>query len=261
MINVVIQRVKVIGVKKTIELILKRGIQSLLSLHKARLRYCRCCSRYSLYLCLGKDEEAIRCVYCGANIRYELLAHYIRTKLPFALKDAVVLEVDSGSPLSPLLNTAYVYFHTYFSIDCVHGSERGDGAICEDLTQLTFDDSSLDLIVSSDVLEHIPDIESAFRETERVLKPKGMHLFTVPTHLKTKKLAVEKNGKIIHLSEPEYHLDPLSEQGILALWHFGTSDIDRIFSTDNLQIKQLTKPEGNDRRVVWAAIKKINDRV
>jgi SAM-dependent methyltransferase len=57
---------------------------------------------------------------------------------------------------------------------------RVDGVRSEDLTGLTYADSSFDLVLSSETLEHVPDLKRAVRELHRVLAPGGSHLFTVP---------------------------------------------------------------------------------
>lgn len=51
---------------------------------------------------------------------------------------------------------------------------------CESLEALTFPDRSFDLVITQDVMEHIPDPDRAFQEIARVLKPGGAHIFTVP---------------------------------------------------------------------------------
>ena len=50
----------------------------------------------------------------------------------------------------------------------------------QDLMQLTYADASFDMVITSDTLEHVPDIDRALRETLRILKPGGMHEFSVP---------------------------------------------------------------------------------
>jgi SAM-dependent methyltransferase len=50
----------------------------------------------------------------------------------------------------------------------------------EDLTGLTFPDSSFDLVYASHVFEHIQDDESAIREVRRVLAPGGLAILPVP---------------------------------------------------------------------------------
>jgi SAM-dependent methyltransferase len=49
-----------------------------------------------------------------------------------------------------------------------------------DLTKLTFQDSTFDFIICSEVLEHIKNHSVAFSELARVLKKGGIILFTVP---------------------------------------------------------------------------------
>jgi SAM-dependent methyltransferase len=50
----------------------------------------------------------------------------------------------------------------------------------EDLARLSYGDASFDLVLTSDTLEHVPDYRRALRETRRVLRPGGRHVFTVP---------------------------------------------------------------------------------
>ena len=55
-----------------------------------------------------------------------------------------------------------------------------DGFRSEDLTRLTYSDASFDLVLTSETLEHVPDLEAALREIRRVLVPGGRHIFTIP---------------------------------------------------------------------------------
>jgi SAM-dependent methyltransferase len=49
-----------------------------------------------------------------------------------------------------------------------------------DITRLPFADASFDLVICSEVLEHIPDHGRAMNETVRVLKPGGQLVVSVP---------------------------------------------------------------------------------
>jgi len=49
-----------------------------------------------------------------------------------------------------------------------------------DVTKLPFADSSFDCIICSEVMEHIPDHEKALKELDRILKPKGTLVVSVP---------------------------------------------------------------------------------
>src|SRR3954465_11658659 len=52
-----------------------------------------------------------------------------------------------------------------------------------DLLALPFADASFDRVIASEVLEHIPDDETAMAELTRVLRPGGLAAVTVPRWL------------------------------------------------------------------------------
>lgn len=62
--------------------------------------------------------------------------------------------------------------HSYHTVD--HTVMQGDAR------NLPFEDRSMDLITMLDVLEHIPESDTALREVRRVLKQGGVYLLTVP---------------------------------------------------------------------------------
>jgi SAM-dependent methyltransferase len=189
---------------------------------------------------LSPGEEVKRCLLCGANLRYEMLADQLR-RLDLARLE--VLELDPDSPLKRLLAGAKSHVRSYYAPGVESGAVGPDGARREDITSLTFADASFDLIVSSDVLEHVGDLEAAFAETARVIRPGGMHLFTVPPRERTRRRPAD---------EPEYHSDPLDPRGILAVWDFGP-DAPAQFDRPDLKLEIAGGPEGRDRRVVWRA--------
>ena len=218
-----------------------------------QVRRCRCCELVSLHLQFGPDEEYRKCVRCTANLRYELQAEYLRDNFQTEALD--ILELDPDSCLRPMLNNGRSYTRTYFRPGHVPGTIRPDGSVMEDITRLSFPDSSLDLIVSSDVLEHVPDAAAAFRESFRVLRPGGVHVFTVPFERATIRRAVLEDNEVRHLAmPPEYHADPLDPNGILAFWHFGP-DMQQQFGETGLQFSLVKGPEGKRRSVVWTAAK------
>jgi SAM-dependent methyltransferase len=224
----------------------------LANVHRWRVRRCRCCDRITLFLSSRPSPEFRACLFCSANERYELLATEIKHRFGGDLPEKQVLELDPHSPVRHILSHARGYTRSFFDAGTPTGSKTPDGVVCQDITRLTFANETLDLIVSSDVLEHVPHLDAAFRETARVLRPGGVHLFTVPPRPKTKRRADLVDGAIRHIEAPEYHLDPLSPGGILAFWDIGP-DLPEVFQYADLKISVAYGPVGDDGRVVWMA--------
>jgi SAM-dependent methyltransferase len=61
--------------------------------------------------------------------------------------------------------------------ETMHGSTR---VRHEDHTRLSFASGSLDVVITQDIFEHIPDFREAFRESRRVLTANGCMAFTIP---------------------------------------------------------------------------------
>lgn len=99
----------------------------------------------------------------------------------------------------------------------------------QDITALRMAASSLDAVVSLDVLEHVPDYAAGLRGFARVLRPGGVLVVTVPFHDRQaghRQIArVAPDGRVEHDGPPEYHGDPLGG-GVLCFHHFGWSLLD-----------------------------------
>jgi SAM-dependent methyltransferase len=192
------------------------------------------------------------CLFCSANDRYELLAAEIKSRYGKNLATKDVLELDPHSPLRRILSSARTYTRSFYEAGRSPGFVRADGTVCEDITALSFDSASFDLIVSAEVLEHVPALDKALSESARVLKPGGAHLFTVPPGLRTRKRAEVVGGEIRHIEAPEYHQDPMSPHGILAFWDIGP-DLSEVIPCPQLNIRIVRGPAGDEGRVVWIA--------
>lgn len=102
-------------------------------------------------------------------------------------KEASILEIGcSGGPLQQRLRATG--YQAVSGIDISEtaialAQQRGiPNVSVMDGSQLAFADSSFDLVVASDVLEHIQDETRALQEWQRVLKPNGKLLVYVPAH-------------------------------------------------------------------------------
>jgi SAM-dependent methyltransferase len=86
-----------------------------------------------------------------------------------------------------------------------------------DICKSDFADDSFHVIMSCDVLEHVPDIDAALRESARILKPGGRFIGTFPflAHSdQSYRLARVDDGRIVHLVDtPIYHGNPMDLSG------------------------------------------------
>lgn len=110
------------------------------------------------------------------------------------------------------------------------GKVLAKGVTNQNLECLTFADASLDIVITSDVMEHVRLDERAHQEIYRVLKPGGLYIFTVPhnrawdeTLIRVQITDPDDPSKDIHLLEPEYHGDTNSDEGggVLAYRTYG----------------------------------------
>jgi SAM-dependent methyltransferase len=211
-------------------------------------RFCLCCQRTTRMLVdyeyASRDpggnlapnwRERLVCDGCGMNNRQRLVAHLVQQ---FALRSAhpSIYLMEQVTPIFAWVKKNLAGGEVHGSEYLGHqyrGGERIDGVRHEDVMDLSYPDASFDLIVSNDVLEHIPDPERALRECCRVLKPGGVVLATFPfwtgrdTSVARARLGA---GGIEHLLAPQYHGNPLSADGCLVFHDFGWDLLDRIRS-------------------------------
>ena len=141
-------------------------------------------------------KESCFCSRCGANLRARRLAQVIITLFPGTCPPAPARSLAEWveRPESRSLRIAEINriegLHDQLgrlprslSSDYHPGATNGsivDGVRSEDLTRLTYPDASFDLVLTSETLEHVPNLEAALAEVRRVLIPGGRHIFTIP---------------------------------------------------------------------------------
>lgn len=111
------------------------------------------------------------------------------------------------------------------------GEELRSGVVNQNLEALTFADASFDILITTDVMEHVRLDDRAHHEIHRVLKPGGVYLFTVPHEMERADTLVRVRvndpadpSADEHVLEPEYHGDANGEGGgVLSYRVYGRS--------------------------------------
>jgi SAM-dependent methyltransferase len=95
----------------------------------------------------------------------------------------------------------------------------------EDLENQKFENEVFDLVITQDVFEHLNQPEKAFAEIHRTLKKGGSHILTVPIENRFDQTVrwaeYDTKGNLIFLFAPEYHGNPVNDEGSPVFWHYG----------------------------------------
>lgn len=197
---------------------------------------------------IGVLRETVQCKQCGATMRHRFLAHALlrtigeRTGKTFStiaeishvgIGELRMLDTDAYSPISKLLRENEGYTISSFRSDREFGLLLGNRHYNVDLQKMPFTDGCFDIVMTSDVMEHVRNVGQAHSEIARVLAPGGTYLFTVPydESCETHHILVDTSGpNDVFLVPPQYHGDPITG-GILAYRVFGRGifrDLDMI---------------------------------
>jgi len=176
-------------------------------------------------------REWLQCRRCLFSNRLRATIHVLETFCRPQSSSAIYI-TEQVTPLYAVLARRYagVVGSEFLGDLLPAGACDPRGVRNESMTALTFDDGSFDIVLSFEVLEHVPDYPAALAEVLRVLRPSGWLLFTAPFRLDSPativRASIDANGKVTHLLEPEYHGDPIANEGILCFQHFGWDLLD-----------------------------------
>ena len=181
--------------------------------------YCHCCDSSTTFDARGEYlRDHYFCTRCGSIPRQRALAHVLSKWIP----DWIDRSIHESSPsVQFLARRCRDYTVSQYFPDVPPGIVV-DGVRCENLEMLTFADNQFDRFITQDVMEHVFDPPAAFGEIMRVVKPGGIHLVTVPIspYRADSECCATKNGDTMcYLKEPNYHGNPIFEQGILVTWN------------------------------------------
>ncbi|WP_063532644.1 class I SAM-dependent methyltransferase [Burkholderia sp. MSMB1589WGS] len=184
-------------------------------------------------------RESGTCSHCGSSSRQRQMALMLRRRFhvgpigPIEFpRGFCVYNAESNGPLHKRLSKLPGYVCSEYFGDRYRSGEIVKGVRHEDLQKLSFRDASVDVVLSSDVLEHMPAPYDAHRDIFRVLKPGGRHIFTVPFNPSRYEDDVRArlvDGEIEYLAEKQFHGDPVRPgEGILVWTIFGVDMLHKL---------------------------------
>lgn len=189
---------------------------------------------------IGILRETLQCRRCFASMRQRSLAlgflSYLndrRSENSCSIKDVAavgfggltLLDSDAFSAMSMLLRDVPGYVRCSYIPSRPWGTQLEQGYFNIDLQRIDFADESFDIVLTSDVMEHVRNCDAAHAEIYRILKPGGAYIFNVPYDEQAAEdiqLIDTSTDQDIFLCKPQLHGDPLTG-GVVAYRVFGRS--------------------------------------
>ncbi len=135
---------------------------------------CLCCGwkgeKFLKYL----SRNNSKCPNCGSVERSRLIYLYLQLKFNFFNLHLKILDIGPDIHFQDQF-CCYDNFD-YLSVDLCNPRLM----MCMDITKMTFSNDFFDVVLCSNVLEHIKDDKMAMSEIYRVLKPDGFAIILVP---------------------------------------------------------------------------------
>src|SRR4051812_14142215 len=137
--------------------------------------HCPCCGgSFRGWLPAGRHQRARRCPRCRSVERHRLLWLFMQQRTNLLRDRLRVLhfapEFALSRRLAKLPNIEYITADLF----------SPQAMLKVDITDIPFKDNSMDVILTTHVLEHIPDDALAMRELARVLRPSGWAILQSP---------------------------------------------------------------------------------
>ena len=204
-------------------------------------------------------KESNACGWCGAKLRARRLGEVLIRALPPGGVDSVadwvrhaearalrVAEINRIEGLHEALERLPRLAFSDFIPGALPGSVV-NGVRSEDLVQLSYPDAAFDVVLTSESLEHVPDLTAALREIRRILVPGGWHFFTVPLLPEVARTfaraSARPDGTVEHHHPPIHH--PGGDAGYLVFTEFG-ADLPELLAREGFETRVHFGPNRDD---------------
>jgi SAM-dependent methyltransferase len=208
-------------------------------------------------------KESCACSNCGASLRARRMAAVILQNFQVGNPPVPVRSIHEWTRSQEIARLKIAEINRieglHEELACLPGFQASDyhpgarpgeivaGIRSEDLTHLTYPDDSLDLVLTSETLEHVPDLATALEEIGRVLVPGGHHIFTVPqlpgSAQTFARIVTRSDGTLDHRAPRICH--PGGDVGYPVFTEFG-ADLPEILRKAGFEVNVSFGPASSD---------------
>jgi len=162
-------------------------------------------------------REGEICISCGSSVRVRQLAKTVALWVNKNLQTCTC-ETNAGIRALPLeklsiaeinsCGSMHKWISNFGNVSYSEFNPIDKSIRHEDILSLTYSSESFDIVLHSDTLEHVSDIDRALVEIWRILKPGGVSIFSIPIVRDGRPTIARvslQNGELLHNKLPSYH--------------------------------------------------------
>jgi SAM-dependent methyltransferase len=187
-------------------------------------------------------REGLRCQHCKLNNRQRLLLLALQEEFGLDCPEPVGAILESTTRLFKAVHKRWplIIGSEYLRENCSPGRKywwstsrwRMRRSRHESITNLSYGTDSLDIVIHTDVFEHVYQTKLALSECYRALKKGGTMIFTAPFFIDLNESILRgrqlEDGSLERLQPDEYHGDGLRVLGVYTFHNFGWNFFDAI---------------------------------
>jgi len=176
---------------------------------------CNICGWTGEFLLPEKEREGMICANCASSSRLRAVVYWLsrvtaHEGVPLhawpRTPSVAILESSARGAYPVMLADKFDYYATEYDPGKIAGGKNPRRFA--DFQDLHFGEGTFDVVIASDVFEHVRDDAAGYREILRTLKAGGTLILTVPyTHSQEVTIRrIDTSGsEDVFLMEPEYH--------------------------------------------------------
>ena len=176
---------------------------------------CNICGWKGEFLQPEGGREGTLCGNCASSSRLRAVTYWLgkvtgNDGIPLhgwpGNRSVVILESSARGSYPVMLGDKFDYYATEYDPGRIAAGDQPRSFA--DFQKLHFNDATFDVVIASDVFEHVRDDAAGYREIYRTLKPGGTLVLTVPYRHEepfTLRRVDTSGSEDVLLMEPEYH--------------------------------------------------------